>query len=128
MPRDDRARGPLSEVLRQRLWSDAVANVAAVATSALVASKNVSSEKIMPRHGDLVTMLSNRAGAPVLNQTGLAGNFDATLRFSLGSAGPPSPNAPPPSAAADDSPSLFSAVQEQLGLKLTPAKAAQPGR
>jgi uncharacterized protein (TIGR03435 family) len=71
----------------------------------------------------LITMLSNQAGAPVVNHTGLSGNFDAKLRFALGSAGPPPPNAPPPSAAIDDAPSLFTAVQEQLGLKLTPAKA-----
>ena len=69
----------------------------------------------------LITMLSTQAGAPVVNQTGLSGNFDVKLRFSAGSAGPPSPNAPPP-AAVDDAPSLFTAVQEQLGLKLTPAK------
>ena len=71
----------------------------------------------------LINMLSNQAGAPVVNQTGLTGNFDAKLRFALASAGPPPPNAPPPSAAIDDAPSLFTAVQEQLGLKLTPAKA-----
>jgi uncharacterized protein (TIGR03435 family) len=70
----------------------------------------------------LVTMLSNQAGAPVVNQTGLSGNFDVKLRFSVGSPGPRSPNAPPPSAV-DDAPSLFTAVQEQLGLKLTPARA-----
>jgi uncharacterized protein (TIGR03435 family) len=67
-------------------------------------------------------MLSTQAGAPVVNQTGLSGNFDVKLRFSVGSAGPPAPDAPPPSSAIDDAPSLFTAVQEQLGLKLTPAK------
>lgn|SRR5688572_1066870 len=44
----------------------------------------------------LITMLSAQAGAPVVNQTGLSGAFDVKLRFALGSAGPPAPNAPPP--------------------------------
>jgi uncharacterized protein (TIGR03435 family) len=70
----------------------------------------------------LISMLSTQAGAPVVDQTGLSGNFDVTLRFSVGSAGPPSPDAPPPPAAIDDAPSLFTAVQDQLGLKLTRAK------
>jgi uncharacterized protein (TIGR03435 family) len=70
----------------------------------------------------LIAMLSTQAAAPVVNQTGLSGNFDVKLRFALGSAGAPAPNAPPPSSSVDDAPSLFTAVQEQLGLKLTPAK------
>jgi uncharacterized protein (TIGR03435 family) len=70
----------------------------------------------------LITMLSTQAGAPVVNQTGLSGNFDVKLRFAVGSAGPPASDATPPSSAVDDAPSLFTAVQEQLGLKLTPAK------
>jgi uncharacterized protein (TIGR03435 family) len=70
----------------------------------------------------LVTMLSNQVGGPVLDQTGLTGNFDVELRFSPGSAGPPSADAAQ-SSSVDDAPSLFTAVQEQLGLKLTPTKA-----
>jgi uncharacterized protein (TIGR03435 family) len=69
----------------------------------------------------LISMLSTQAGAPVVDRTGLSGNFDATLRFSVGSAGPPSLDAPP-QAAIDDAPPLFTAVQDQLGLKLTRAK------
>jgi uncharacterized protein (TIGR03435 family) len=68
----------------------------------------------------LMTMLSTQAGAPVVDNTGLSGNFDVKLQFALGSAGPPAPNAPP--SVVDDAPSLFTAVQEQLGLKLAPAK------
>jgi uncharacterized protein (TIGR03435 family) len=69
----------------------------------------------------LITMLSTQAGAPVVDNTGLSGNFDVKLQFSAGSAGPPAPNAPPPSPV-DDTPSLFTAVQEQLGLRLTPTR------
>jgi uncharacterized protein (TIGR03435 family) len=70
----------------------------------------------------LITMLSTQAGAPVVDNTGLSGNFDVKLQFSPGSAGAPAPNAAPSSPAADDAPSLFTAVREQLGLKLTPTR------
>jgi len=68
-------------------------------------------------------MLSNQTGKQVIDQTGLSGNFDVDLRFSLGSVGPPRtrPDGQPP--APDDAPSIFTAVQEQLGLKLEPGKA-----
>jgi len=71
----------------------------------------------------LVTMLSNQTGKPVVDQTGLTGNYDVELRFSLESLRPPpaSPDGLPP--APDDAPSIFTAVQEQLGLKLESGKA-----
>jgi uncharacterized protein (TIGR03435 family) len=49
------------------------------------------------------------SGRPVFERTGLKGRFDVDLEW-----------APNPT---DDGPSLFTAVQEQLGLKLEPAKA-----
>jgi len=60
------------------------------------------------------TLLSTAVDRPVLNQTGLAGLFDIHLEFAAETAAP-----------ADDSnggPSIFAAVQEQLGLKLEPTK------
>ncbi len=50
-------------------------------------------------------------GRPVINRTGIAGKFDWHLEFV-------------PSNAGDDlaGPSIFTAIQEQLGLKLVPAK------
>jgi len=48
---------------------------------------------------------------PVLNKTGLSGEYDFTLEWTPGIA---------PDDA--DSPSLFTAIQEQLGLKLEPQK------
>jgi len=66
-------------------------------------------------------MLSGLAGRIVLDRTGLIGNWDFDLTF-----GPeqrlPAPGAPVPVVDAD-SPSLFTALREQLGLKLEPARA-----
>ena len=52
---------------------------------------------------------------PVIDQTGLQGIFDLHLEFDA-------PNALPDGAAADVSPSIFTALQEQLGLRLSPDK------
>jgi uncharacterized protein (TIGR03435 family) len=53
----------------------------------------------------LITMLALNVGRTVMNETGLEGSFDVDLEWS-------------PDQAATDKPSLFTAVQEQLGLKL----------
>jgi uncharacterized protein (TIGR03435 family) len=64
---------------------------------------------------NLARNLSPIAGRSIVDKTGLNGAFDAELTWtpdaSLGS----SPEAP---AVASDGPSLFTAIQEQLGLKL----------
>ncbi|HEY3840173.1 MAG TPA: TIGR03435 family protein [Bryobacteraceae bacterium] len=62
----------------------------------------------------LVRVLSGAADRPVLDQTGLTGFYDYKIEF----AGDPAAAAAESSAA-----SLFTAVQEQLGLKLEPRKA-----
>lgn len=51
---------------------------------------------------------------PVVDQTGLTGRYDLTLRYTYDEARSTDPNAPP---------GLFTAIQEQLGLKLMPTKA-----
>jgi bla regulator protein BlaR1 len=57
---------------------------------------------------------------PVINKTGITGRFDFHLEYAPDEATPlfarPDVNAP------DRGPSIFTAVQEQLGLKLEPAK------
>jgi len=66
-------------------------------------------------------LLSFFAGRPVLDKTGLEGEYDVRLT-------PPPPTPPPPPSgmtaapAMDPGPSLFTVLQEQLGLKLVPAK------
>lgn len=55
---------------------------------------------------------------PVVNRTGIEGRFDIHLEFA------PDDNMPMPGAAVPDplAPSIFTALQEQLGLKLESAK------
>jgi uncharacterized protein (TIGR03435 family) len=57
----------------------------------------------------------------VINRTGLEGGFDVVgLRFAAEGSGLPTTNRP------DDVPSIFTAVEEQLGLKLEPAQGPVP--
>jgi uncharacterized protein (TIGR03435 family) len=70
--------------------------------------------------------LSGRVGRAIIDQTGLAGTWDLTVTYAPDStqipAGTLSPNAPPP-VANPDAPSLFAALQEQLGLRLVSTTA-----
>lgn len=59
----------------------------------------------------VAALLSLVVGRPVTDRTELAGPYDLELRFS----GDPAAGAPLPDASA---PSIFTALQEQLGLKL----------
>ena len=69
-------------------------------------------------------MLSILLGRIVVEKTGLAGNFDINLEW------PPdetqamrvTQDAPPVPPFAAGAPSIFTAIQEQLGLKLEPAR------
>jgi uncharacterized protein (TIGR03435 family) len=62
----------------------------------------------------LARLLTDRAGRYVVDRTGLAGNYEIALEWTPDNFTPP-----------DDTPplSIFTAVQEQLGLKLEPTKA-----
>ena len=69
--------------------------------------------------------LSRGVNRVVIDRTGLTGYFDYQLEWTpdqmptLGQPASASPNAPPPPPPAPiDGPSIFTAVQEQLGLKL----------
>jgi len=59
----------------------------------------------------LAMNLSNTVGRTVVNQTGLAGAYDFTLEW-----------APEGADASDPRPSIFTALEEQMGLKLKSAK------
>ena len=76
----------------------------------------------------LATNLSRLVGSVVIDKTNLPGNFELTLEYApdAGMAGrgdlPPLPPGAGPDRPATDSPSIFSALQEQLGLKLESTK------
>ncbi len=62
----------------------------------------------------VATMLSRQLEREVLNRTGLAGEYDVQLNFA--------PESGPCQADASGFPSIHTALQEQLGLKLEAAK------
>ena len=64
----------------------------------------------------LARSISGAAGRYVVDRTGLTGNYEVTLRY----AGQAVNGAERP---AEELPSLFTALQEQLGLKLESDKA-----
>ena len=58
----------------------------------------------------LAGMLARPVGRPVVDKTGITGKYDITLNFA-------------PEGSTDSTlPSIFTALQEQLGLKLEPQK------
>lgn len=65
----------------------------------------------------LATVLSNRAGRTVVDRTGLTGTYD--IKLEMMQPGPPAADGAP-----DPELSIFTVVQEQLGLKLEPAQDA----
>jgi uncharacterized protein (TIGR03435 family) len=70
----------------------------------------------------LVNVLSQQLGRSVIDKTGLAGQYDFELKWTpdVGQAqGGPADAGPPPDLGG---PSLFTALQEQLGLKLESTK------
>jgi len=69
----------------------------------------------------LAVQLSQQLGRTVLDQTGLTANYDFTLNWTPDTpAGPDGPKDPP--GADPNGPTLFTALQETLGLKLESAK------
>lgn len=85
-----------------------------------------SAGRMHTRHGEIVgdalsmpelaQVLSQQIGRPIADQTGLKGNYNFKLNWTPEM----SPNSS--TAPAADSPSLFTALQEQLGLRLEAAK------
>jgi bla regulator protein blaR1 len=88
-------------------------------------------------HGVPIDMLARSLGTlpaitsfnrPVTNLTKLEGFYDFDFRFAMefGRGGPPPPGSPaaaPNAITPGDEPALFTALQEQLGLKLNPQRA-----
>jgi len=57
-------------------------------------------------------------GRQVVDRTGLTGSYRVTLNFNMMATMRP----PTATASPDDTPSVFTAIQEQLGLKLQPTR------
>jgi uncharacterized protein (TIGR03435 family) len=75
--------------------------------------------------GALASVLSGILGRPVIDKTGLDGEYDFKFVYSrVGLTGPPVAVSDSPAALAppDPRPSIFTAVQERLGLKLDSTK------
>jgi uncharacterized protein (TIGR03435 family) len=68
----------------------------------------------------LATTLSQRVNRVVVDRTGLEGSYDFDLTFTPDQMpqGPPPPGAPPIPPIDPNGPSIFTALTEQLGLKL----------
>jgi uncharacterized protein (TIGR03435 family) len=74
--------------------------------------------------GRFVAALSNVLGRTVIDKSGVTGNVDINLEFAPDEINPSGAAGPGATAASDSSkPSIFSAIQEQLGMKLESAKA-----
>lgn len=75
--------------------------------------------------GDFAQLMQSAVlDRPVVDQTGLADKFDFLLKWTPDESqfGGMGVKVPPPSDAADAPPPLFTAIQEQIGLKLEAAK------
>lgn len=70
---------------------------------------------------ELAKTLAMVMGRPVVDKTGLTGLYDLQLGFSADASTPELPP-PPPGAPDSNLPSIITALQEQLGLKLEAAK------
>jgi len=79
------------------------------AKTAQITMANVTAER-------LAIQLSSGLDRPVVDKTGLKGHYDVKLNWIPEFAGPPPPGS--------DGVNIFTAVQEQLGLKLEPQKAS----
>jgi uncharacterized protein (TIGR03435 family) len=70
----------------------------------------------------IANAMANFIGRTVVDKTGLAGNYDANLTWTPDQMPQRPPGAPEPPPIDPNGPSIFTAVQEQLGLKLDSQK------
>jgi uncharacterized protein (TIGR03435 family) len=80
----------------------------------------------------LISQLTGQVGRPITDATGVTGKYDVTLIFALETTGGRGAAMPAPSEGgalaipsdSDAGPTIFAALQEQLGLKLEQKKGA----
>jgi bla regulator protein blaR1 len=75
---------------------------------------------------DIAHLLTRQTGRTVVDNTGLKGNYDFTLHWTPDQIAPtpngPGSAGPDSSTSSESGPSIFTAIQEQLGLKLESQK------
>jgi uncharacterized protein (TIGR03435 family) len=92
--------------------------------------RNMASPRSIEMEGGTLPMLAGLLGMildrPVIDKTGIASYFEIHLAFSPDDSATPRPVPTDPGASpaprTPDAPSIFQAIQEQLGLRLVPAK------
>ena len=77
---------------------------------------NVSAQYVDQSMAELAGILSKQIHMPVTDITGLTGKFDFTLTWAVDR------GVPSPASDADSGPTIFNALQTQLGLKLEQKK------
>lgn len=75
---------------------------------------------------ELTNLLSREVGAPVVDKTGLKGNYNFSLQWKHSDQAGGAADSNSPSDNGDSNSSIFTAIQEQLGLKLQPQKGPIP--
>jgi uncharacterized protein (TIGR03435 family) len=94
-------------------------------------SQATPSNRIMPGHfdthampmADFVSTLAAYVGSTIVDRTGLTGKYDFTLNWAVGEqAGPLLPGADGSLPQHNSGPTIFEALQQQLGLKLESTK------
>jgi uncharacterized protein (TIGR03435 family) len=70
----------------------------------------------------LTVVLSQQVGRTVVDKTGLKGRYDFSLEYERRRAGRGDPDDPEPAPSPDGLPSVYTALQEQLRLKLESQK------
>ncbi len=89
-----------------------------------ISGRRSGSNQILDAHGmslsEFCKLGVGLLGRPVIDRTGIAGKFDLHLEFAP--ANTPAGRDPGPASDDRSGPSIFTAIQEQLGLKLKPAR------
>jgi uncharacterized protein (TIGR03435 family) len=98
----------------------ATAPVTAISDAGVTLSATIRRSAIQMK--DLATIFQADVARPVVDRTGLAGRFDVEYSYVLRR--PPNQTAPP--ALTSVAPTVFVAVEEQLGLKLESQRAEVP--
>lgn len=97
-------------------------------TSAMLPNGRMRARQHNYTMSQFATFLTNETGRPVTDATGLEGKYDITLKWTIAALRPQSQESPssalPADPEVDSGPTVFEAVQQQLGLKLDAKRIA----